>query len=246
MDPDLEKVQSNPIAPARQPTQPQHSTGSDLPTWRKCIILFVVSWMTLAVTFSSTSLLWGPLMHFLGRRLAYNLAILVLCGGCSALVSVIGGVIVTFSSWRNIYWLQTAMAGLGLFLTCGLLATFQYGILSSARAIFNPRFHLTSALVSGIFYLAPPRVRLPDRKHRRRPALGPHGAHAHRETRRRASAPGPTEQGDSHAISRLAGGYAGLRLGFAGREGRDGGAGIGLMGSLNSLNTSTAGNSVSF
>ena len=28
-----------------------------LPTWRKCIILFVVSWMTLAVTFSSTSFL---------------------------------------------------------------------------------------------------------------------------------------------------------------------------------------------
>ncbi|PTU20080.1 hypothetical protein P175DRAFT_0533054 [Aspergillus ochraceoroseus IBT 24754] len=162
MDPDLEKVQSNPIAPARQPTQPQHSTGSDLPTWRKCIILFVVSWMTLAVTFSSTSLLWGPLMHFLGRRLAYNLAILVLAYGdvsyrlwvwgqtmladifepiCQrngrrvlfmmgtvtgpasgkflflALVSVIGGVIVTFSSWRNIYWLQTVMAGLGLVLS---------------------------------------------------------------------------------------------------------------------------------
>jgi len=40
-------------------------------------------------------------------------------------------------------------------LTCGLLATFQYGILTSARTIFNPRFNLTSPLVSGLFYLSP-------------------------------------------------------------------------------------------
>jgi hypothetical protein len=41
------------------------------------------------------------------------------------------------------------------FLTCGLLSTFLYALLSSARTIFNPRFNLTSALVSGLFYLAP-------------------------------------------------------------------------------------------
>jgi MFS family permease len=40
-------------------------------------------------------------------------------------------------------------------LTCGLLAVFQYGLLTSAREIFNPRFNLTSAVVSGLFYLAP-------------------------------------------------------------------------------------------
>lgn len=40
-------------------------------------------------------------------------------------------------------------------LTCGFLSTFQYAILTSARSIFNPRFHLTTALVSGLFYLAP-------------------------------------------------------------------------------------------
>ncbi|KAM0098527.1 hypothetical protein ACP6JE_006904 [Aspergillus fumigatus] len=39
--------------------------------------------------------------------------------------------------------------------TCGLLAIFQYGLLTSAREIFNPRFNLTSALVSGLFYLVP-------------------------------------------------------------------------------------------
>ncbi|KAL5338846.1 major facilitator superfamily domain-containing protein [Aspergillus crustosus] len=278
----------------------KHSPGFSLPLWRKAIILFVISWMTLAVTFSSTSLLpatpeiaaefdttsetlnitnagvllamgfstmiWGPLTKLLGRRTAYNTAIAVLVG-CSigtagstgmsmfvvfrvlggltgtgfmvagqtvladifeprvsgtavgffmlgtvtgpAIGPCIGGVIVTFSSWRNIYWLQTAMAGLGLILsllfvpeiqmegsnselekepntkkatfwdilkvfnptriirlwlypnillshiTCGLLSTYLYALLSSARTIFNPRFNLTTALMSGLFYLAP-------------------------------------------------------------------------------------------
>ena len=39
--------------------------------------------------------------------------------------------------------------------TCGLLATFQYALLTSARTIFDPRFNLTSPLVSGLFYLSP-------------------------------------------------------------------------------------------
>lgn len=37
--------------------KPRSQTGYALPTWHKCLILFVVSWMTLTVTFSSTSLL---------------------------------------------------------------------------------------------------------------------------------------------------------------------------------------------
>ncbi|KAL4927007.1 putative MFS transporter [Aspergillus undulatus] len=286
----------------KTPTTKSIHAGFALPKWRKAIILFVVSWMTLAVTFSSTSLLpatpeiatefnttseilnitnagvllamgfssllWGPLTLLLGRRISYNIAVAVLvaCSGATAgsrnmamftafrvlggwtgtsfmvsgqtvladifepevrgtavgffmLGSVtgpaigpcIGGVIVTFASWRYIYWLQTAMAGFGLILslifvpevqqevsntgldnekpnnkkkitlryalsvfnpirvfrmwlypniffshlTCGLLATYLYALLSSARTIFNPRFNLTSALVSGLFYLAP-------------------------------------------------------------------------------------------
>lgn len=97
--------------------QPQPQNGYAIPTWRKCLILFIVSWMTLAVTFSSTSLLpaiseiatefststeilnvinagvliamgcssfiWGPITNIFGRRIAYNAAIVVLCG-CSA------------------------------------------------------------------------------------------------------------------------------------------------------------------
>ncbi|KAJ5823010.1 hypothetical protein N7447_005350 [Penicillium robsamsonii] len=273
--------------------QPSNAYG--IPTWRKCLILFVVSWMTLAVTFSSTSLLpaipeiatefsttseilnvtnagvliamgfssfiWGPITHLFGRRNAYNAAILVLCAcsagtaaainlhmfiamrilggftgtffmvagqtiiadifeptvrgtaiGCFMVGSVsgpaigpcIGGIIVTFAQWRIIYWLQFAMTLLGLVssllfvpsiqeknqtidsnkpwklctvismfnplrifrqfvypniflacLTCGLLSTFQYTLLTSARSIFNPRFNLTTPLVSGLFYLSP-------------------------------------------------------------------------------------------
>ncbi|KAI1843555.1 hypothetical protein JX266_010188 [Neoarthrinium moseri] len=136
----------------------------------------------------------------------------------------IAGIIVTFSNWRAIYWLQTAMAGLGFVLsllviptirresadhedeeklawtavtaferfnpvrvfrlfrrpnvllavcfallpnsassltifkqdlTCGVLAVTQFGILTSVRHIINPRFHLTTPLVSGLFYIAP-------------------------------------------------------------------------------------------
>jgi predicted MFS family arabinose efflux permease len=43
----------------------------------------------------------------------------------------IGGVIVTFSSWRNIYWLQTAMAGLGLVLSLIFVPEVQQDISSS-------------------------------------------------------------------------------------------------------------------
>ncbi|KXG51070.1 Major facilitator superfamily domain, general substrate transporter [Penicillium griseofulvum] len=275
--------------------KPQFSNAYGIPTWHKCLILFIVSWMTLAVTFSSTSLLpaipeiatefsttseilnvtnagvliamgfssfiWGPVTHLFGRRNAYNAAILVLCAcsagtaaainlhmfiamrilggftgtffmvagqtiladifeptvrgtavGCFMVGSVsgpaigpcIGGIIVTFSQWRIIYWLQFAMTLLGLVLsllfvpsiqeknrimdsnkpwklctvlsmfnplrifrqfvypniflaclTCGLLSTFQYALLTSARSIFNPRFNLTTPLISGLFYLSP-------------------------------------------------------------------------------------------
>ncbi|KAL4917520.1 major facilitator superfamily domain-containing protein [Aspergillus aurantiobrunneus] len=299
-DPEKNPQTGTTTPPLQKSSTHPHSPGFDLPSWRKAIILFVVSWMTLAVTFSSTSLLpatpeiatefhttseilnitnagvllamgfstllWGPLTVLLGRRVSYNIAVAVLVGcsvgtagsknmamftafrllggftGTSFMVSgqtvladifqaevrgtavgffmlgsvtgpaigpCIGGVIVTFASWRYIYWLQTGMAGFGLVLslifvpeiqkeeegagaeidkekkkitpgyvlrvfnpvrvfrlwlypniffahlTCGLLSTYLYALLSSARTIFNPRFNLTSALVSGLFYLAP-------------------------------------------------------------------------------------------
>ncbi|GKT57895.1 major facilitator superfamily transporter [Colletotrichum tofieldiae] len=38
---------------------------------------------------------------------------------------------------------------------CGLLGFNQYGLLSSIRRVINPRFDLSSPLISGLFYLAP-------------------------------------------------------------------------------------------
>ena len=40
-------------------------------------------------------------------------------------------------------------------LACGLLAWNQYSLLAAPRELINPRFHLTSGLVSGLFYIAP-------------------------------------------------------------------------------------------
>lgn len=63
--PDLESQKSTPQVDYPHDSEqdddlalkPQPSNAYGIPTWRKCLILFVVSWMTLAVTFSSTSLL---------------------------------------------------------------------------------------------------------------------------------------------------------------------------------------------
>ncbi|OAA59180.1 Major facilitator superfamily domain, general substrate transporter [Niveomyces insectorum RCEF 264] len=274
---------------------PPSLSGHNLPTWRKYLVLFVVSWMTLVVTFSSTSLLsatpeisaalattsevvditnsgvlvamglsvliWSPLSDVLGRRRIYNLAIFVnfafsvgvalatdmgmfvafrLLGGFTgcyfmvagqtiitdifepvqrgratgfflvgsvagpALGPCIAGIIVAFNDWRTIFWLQSAMSGLGLILSvllipaiestsaykndtakklhsrllsrlnpwsvfrqfknpkvffadlaCGFLAITNYGLLACIRAVINPRFNLTTPLISGLFYIAP-------------------------------------------------------------------------------------------
>ncbi|PHH61924.1 hypothetical protein CDD81_7729 [Ophiocordyceps australis] len=124
-----------------------------------------------------------------------------------ALGPFIGGIIVTYSSWRTIFWLQTGLAGLGflglVFLVpetihhktisdlanCSSrekrgavlrminpirpLALFRYlnqflvafgssalvwnmySLLTPIRYVLNPRFHLDSPLLSGLFYLAP-------------------------------------------------------------------------------------------
>lgn len=54
---DPESQKPEPQLDSEISSKPQPPTGYNLPLWRKCLILFVVSWMTLAVTFSSTSLL---------------------------------------------------------------------------------------------------------------------------------------------------------------------------------------------
>lgn len=51
------------------------------------------------------------------------------------------------------YLLRTNTYGQDL--TCGLLATTQYGLLTSVRHVINPRFGLSTPLVSGLVYIAP-------------------------------------------------------------------------------------------
>ncbi|KAF7526929.1 hypothetical protein PCG10_003483 [Penicillium crustosum] len=130
---------------------------------------------------------WGPFSQVWGRR---------------------PGVIVTFRSWRVIFWLQTALGGCGtllvffffpetyphltkgdmaekttwqktkylwhrisplqvaimlfkypnLFCTglaAGALVWNQYSLLTPIRYVLNPRFHLTSPIQTGLFYIAP-------------------------------------------------------------------------------------------
>lgn len=119
----------------------------------------------------------------------------------------LGGIIVTFRTWRDIFWLQTALAALGtvlcffflpetthykrsvelqgltrkqkaaklwswtnpvrvvelyrypnlLFvgLASSSLVWNMYSLLTPIRYVLNPRFHLTSPIQSGLFYIAP-------------------------------------------------------------------------------------------
>ncbi|KAL6791658.1 MFS general substrate transporter [Trichoderma sp. SZMC 28012] len=119
----------------------------------------------------------------------------------------IGGILVTYTSWRSIFWLQTALAGtgaLGVFFlvpetihrkaiddlqdrsrkekviailhmtnpirvmrlfrywnqvlvafASSALVWNMYSLLTPIPYVLNPRFHLESPLVSGLFYLAP-------------------------------------------------------------------------------------------
>lgn len=124
-----------------------------------------------------------------------------------ALGPFIGGILVTYATWRSIFWLQTALAGagvLGVFflvpetihhkqiedlkgqprkqkiiavlrmtnpirvirlfrygnqvlvaLASSALVWNMYSLLTPIRYVLNPRFHLDSPMLSGLFYLAP-------------------------------------------------------------------------------------------
>ncbi|KAG9675562.1 MFS general substrate transporter, partial [Aureobasidium melanogenum] len=124
-----------------------------------------------------------------------------------ALGPLLGGIIVTYKSWRDIFWLQTGLAVFATVLCCfflpetihykksveleGLKKSEQakklwswtnplrvirlyrypnllfvglassslvfnmYSLLTPIRYVINPRFHLTSPIQSGLFYIAP-------------------------------------------------------------------------------------------
>ena len=120
----------------------------------------------------------------------------------------IGGIIVTFRTWRDIFWLQSALGGLAAIMVIFLLPETipekkieelrefsrkkrtlhilhwvsplrvsillfsypnliiaglassslvwnMYSLLTPIRYVLNPRFHLTSPIQSGLFYIAP-------------------------------------------------------------------------------------------
>ncbi|KAM5386431.1 hypothetical protein ACJZ2D_000394 [Fusarium nematophilum] len=213
------------LGPAHEGAAQSPSDGSDKGTsrrgWRH-LVLLIVSWNCLVVTFSSTSLLvatpeiaadlkttseilnvtnagvlvamgcssmiWSPLAEIISRRHSYNAAIIVMLGASvgtaaapnmamftamrilsgltgtyfmvaghtiiadifnplvrgkavgfmqvgsvagTALGPCIGGVIITFSVWRSIYWLQVAMSALGFVLSI----TFIPSIKSEVRQL---------------------------------------------------------------------------------------------------------------
>ncbi|KAL4998081.1 major facilitator superfamily domain-containing protein [Aspergillus recurvatus] len=218
-------------------TVPMPSPNPDpksLSTARKCLILFIVSWNTLVVTFLSTSLLvatpeiasdldttseilnitnagvliamgcssliWSPLAEIFSRKRSYDAATVVMllasigtalapsmavftsmrvisgftgtyfmvagqtviadifvptvrgrAVGClqvgsvagSALGPCISGVIVTFAHWRDIYWLQVAMAGLGSALSAFAIPHIQSEVkqLYEEKAELEPDAH---------------------------------------------------------------------------------------------------------
>ncbi|KAJ3954946.1 hypothetical protein N0V92_008531 [Colletotrichum tropicale] len=115
------------------------------------------------IAMALSALIWLPTSNILGRRTAYLLAnsLLTLCSigsalsnnlACFTAIWVIGGTTGPFFLVAG----QTILAD--IFepnVTCGLLGFNQYGLLSSVRRVINPRFGLTSPLISGLFYLAP-------------------------------------------------------------------------------------------
>ncbi|KAL4863201.1 hypothetical protein BDV12DRAFT_206728 [Aspergillus spectabilis] len=200
------------------------SNAPGLKNSQRYLILFIVSWNTLVVTFLSTSLLvatpeiandlnttpellnvtnagvliamgfssllWSPLAEIITRRHSYNAALLLMfvasigtavapnmrtftamrvvsgftgtyfmvagqtiiadifiptsrgkAVGCMQVGSVAGtavgpciaGIIVTFSTWRSIYWLQVAMSGLGF----GLSLFFIPDIRSEVKQVYS-------------------------------------------------------------------------------------------------------------
>ncbi|KAH8671697.1 putative MFS transporter [Xylariales sp. PMI_506] len=205
---DIEAQDQGGVLEAAQRTTTNATQASRRDISRRWLILFIVSWNTLVVTFSSTSLLvatpeiasdlattseildvtnagvliamgsssllWSPLAELTSRRISYNIAILVMLvtsigtavapnmatftamrilsgltgtyfmvAGQTILADIfepvirgravgffqvgsvagtavgpcVSGIIVTFSHWRSIYWLQVAMAGLGFVLS---------------------------------------------------------------------------------------------------------------------------------
>lgn len=109
----------------------------NLPTWRKCIILFIVSWMTLAVTFSSTSLL--PATPEIAAEFSTTPEILNITNAgvllAMGLSTLIWGPIGNLIGRRNAY-------NIAIFVLCGCSA--------GTAAAINMRMFTTMRILSGL------------------------------------------------------------------------------------------------
>ncbi|EEY19049.1 conserved hypothetical protein [Verticillium alfalfae VaMs.102] len=70
---------------------------------------------------------------------------------------ILGGIIVTFTSWRVIFWVQSGLSGVAFLLVfaSSAIGFNMYSLLTPIRYILNPRLGLTTPLQSGLIYLAP-------------------------------------------------------------------------------------------
>ncbi|KAF4913599.1 Efflux pump radE [Colletotrichum viniferum] len=135
---------------------------------------------------------WRTLLNHRGLAVGFFLGSSV---AANSLAPMIGGVIVSYTTWRIIYVVQGGMAFSGLALgylfipntvgwdnqqakggssdnyVMGALRMFSpldvfrlfrnpniimaYALIASVQRVINPRFNLTTPLISGLFYLAP-------------------------------------------------------------------------------------------
>ena len=159
-----------PAAPPAAQNRVLRETLYDLPVWRKCLILFTVSWMTLVITFSSTSLL--PAAPEISDEfnttvtiINYTNAGVLLAMGMS---SFIWGPITRILGRKNAYIAAVFMlcgcsVGMALapnmriFTTMRILGGFTgtYFMVSGQTMladIFEPVFHHHDNLVGGFFF----------------------------------------------------------------------------------------------
>lgn len=132
------------LSPDNQPSPDEKKSHNDedskqykLPTWRKCMILFVVSWMCLAVTFSSTSFLpatpeiaaeFGTTTEILN---ATNAGVLLAMGFSSLIWGPVGNLIGRKYAYN-----------IAIFVLCGCSA--------GAAAAINMRMFTTMRILAGL------------------------------------------------------------------------------------------------
>ncbi|KAL2689131.1 hypothetical protein Neosp_003183 [[Neocosmospora] mangrovei] len=105
---------------------------AEIPSWRKWVILFVVCWMPLPMTFWSTAIMPATpevasdldigvtTINTVNAGTVRGTAVGFFLGSCvsaNTIAPLIGSIIATFTSWRVIYGVEAGMSCFGLVLT---------------------------------------------------------------------------------------------------------------------------------